>query len=37
MLFNLVHFNSYAVKEDISKLLLIVSKEFDDENSLLEV
>lgn len=37
MLFNLVHFNNQSVKEEIAKLLLTVSAEFDDQNSLLEL
>ena len=37
MLFNLVHFGNQAVKEDVAKLLMTVSSEFDDRNSLLDL
>jgi hypothetical protein len=36
MLFNLVHFPHQTVKEDVAKLLLTKSVEFDDQNALLE-
>ncbi len=37
MLFNLVHYPSQPVKEEVAKLLLLNSKEFDDAHSLLEL
>ena len=37
MLFNLVHYPSQPVKEEVAKLLLLNSTEFDDANSLLEL
>ena len=37
MLFNLVHYPSQLVKEEVAKLLLLTSSEFDDANSLLEI
>lgn len=37
MLFNLAHFPNQAVKEDVARLLLTHSSEFDDQNSLLEL
>ncbi len=38
MLFNLVHYPNQAIKEEVARLLLQVSTEFDDAaNSLLEL
>lgn len=37
MLFNLAHFPSQAVKEDLGRLLLTYSPEFDDQSSLLDL
>jgi hypothetical protein len=37
MLFNLVHFPNQTIKEDVAKLLMIQSDDFDDQNSLLEL
>jgi len=37
MLLNLVHYQNQSVKEEVANLLLIVSDEFDDSNSLLEL
>ena len=37
MLLNLVHYQNQSVKEEVANLLLIVSDEFDDSNTLLEL
>lgn len=37
MIFNLVHYPNQAVREDVAKLIMTLSTEFDDQNSLLEL
>lgn len=37
MLINLIHYPSQSVKEEVANFLLIISEEFDDANSLLEI
>lgn len=37
MVTNMVHLPTQNIKEEIGNLLLIVSSEFDDEHSLLEI
>jgi hypothetical protein len=37
LIFNLVHFPNQVIREDAVKLMMVVSSEFDDQNSLLEL